>query len=195
MNTAHIFYNGDDLHCPNETEASNWGAYKNPDSGKMFAVCADSWERHGWQVERLMLNRAWPVFGRFKQSNYPYNALIPALFNYTVARSGIFIVTTDVINLGFVPEMVNPTFYADIPFPHFTMAAGWFSRKWICEANRILFDYAHGKYADLTEHTDENVLRHYMPDMQQYCFATSLVKHYSRSMIERELSKRNTFFV
>lgn len=48
----YIHYNGHDFFAP-KGEDDVWTNYRNPDSAKMFLVCADSWERNGWTPVRL----------------------------------------------------------------------------------------------------------------------------------------------
>lgn len=198
---AYIFYNGDDVGLPDETEQSNWGGYLNPDSAKMFAVCAESWRRAGWEIERLKLGKHYPFWrGRLAKSAYPYNHLISFLAGNRQFDEGIMLVTTDVINYGFYEWSINKTRYADIPALHFTMSVGWFSSQFLYDAFMLLVKYDAGEFADVPEHTDENVLRHHgkvlsHSGLDSYCRLSKGLMHYSRSMLKRELNKYPTLLV
>ncbi len=117
--TIHIHYNASDFSAP-DGENDYWRNYLNPDSAKMFLVCAESWLRHGWQVKRLVspTHTGFVFLDKLKQvkgnihSNYVDKALqYPIEFwNWWFVvhkfcdSKGMFICTTDCINNGFTPE-------------------------------------------------------------------------------------------
>lgn len=49
---VYIHYNARDFLAPNPQD-DRWHNYSNPDSAKMFCVCADSWNQGGFQPVRL----------------------------------------------------------------------------------------------------------------------------------------------
>lgn len=99
-----IHYNGYDFAAPNSQD-DVWSNYRNPDSAKMFLVCAESWERAGWQVDRLdtTLTKGFSFSGKLHRI-FEYPLPLWNLWYAARMQAPCWIVTTDVINYGFTPE-------------------------------------------------------------------------------------------
>jgi len=199
MNTVYLFYNGDDIHVPDEREYCKWNEYKNPDSAKMAWVCADSWFRHGWTVKRLRCgNRNASFDGRLARSPYPYNDFLRELHGAMtddVLQRAAF-TTSDVVNNGFAPmtDLISSQDYICLNHS-FTMAAGIVTLIAISDMLTVLhaYDRSFDQYMQVPGMPcDEHVLRHLYPRNKYRCLDLMCppmandrpLVHYSRSCLQ-----------
>jgi len=106
----HIHYNASDFVAPDSAN-DYWQNYLNPDSAKMFLVCADSWETAGWQPRRFV-SRKTNGFN-FTGALVPHVKRYPIEFWNTwfdlhsacqIGGPDIYFCTIDTINQHLLPE-------------------------------------------------------------------------------------------
>jgi hypothetical protein len=108
---VYIHYNGYDFAAP-DPQLDRWNNYTNPDSAKMFLVCADSWARNGWKPVRLdsSLTRGFEFVGKLsgKRFEYPLECWNIWFQLEQLAKNGpIVFTTTDVLNNGLKPKSLT----------------------------------------------------------------------------------------
>jgi hypothetical protein len=115
-NKIHLFFNHP---CEMPPEGDLWNNWKDPDTTKLAWVCAESWRRAGWQVERMSSERKRgqrqfaPFTGRLAKSiefyplvywNFWYRAYELCKEGQIRGQHGQWFTTIDVINFdGFSP--------------------------------------------------------------------------------------------
>jgi hypothetical protein len=198
-----LFFNGQTGHIP--LNSNNWTLFKDPDSFKLAWICAESWKRNGWDVERFSTLQYPNYFtGRLAPSclenSYCFNNFLPALRYYLFSQSGpypdVWFTTTDVINNGFKASHAarfRPGGHL-IPSTSFTLAAG---RVNVARLNYMIhllerYDRGEMKVYDGLQ-ADETILRH-LTKYSRLCrkfdymgCATQqdkLLIHYSRSCLQ-----------
>lgn len=69
MKNVYLFLAADTIRTIPDGQLDTWGNYEEPDLWRMFLVCAKSWERHGWKVNRFKADMKAP--GRFTSFRSP----------------------------------------------------------------------------------------------------------------------------
>lgn len=193
----HLFYNGNSGRIPGDSNA--WTEYQDPDSFKLAWVCAESWKRQGWEVERMRCCSATLFSGRLAKSKYPFNDFLFRLERLLAPTPGghIWFTTSDVINFGFSTKeaALLPSDKHIIPNASFTMACGRVSYASIKEMIDLLWLYDNGQIAEIDGlQADEHILRRATnyPERCSYhdlmgCPTSTLrnpLVHYSRSTLQ-----------
>lgn len=191
-----MFYNGDGVVIPNESETCHWNDYKNPDSTKLAWLCAESWRSKGFKVKQFKTKDGeWFYNGRLSRSNYLYNSFFVALHSFMVMHDldEVTVTTTDVINFRFYPAQWSSSDGDFAVFNHsFTTAAFRASRSALFEICHILEHYDKGDLPEvpLPLVHDEGILRYYFKNfvcIDVMSFAPDFTKplvHVSRSTLQ-----------
>jgi len=100
----YIHYNAYDFLAP-PAQDDCWRNYTNPDSAKMFLVCAESWKRQGWTPVRLDTANVRPGFqfsGVLKDQPKFYPLELWNIWFKLTELAPCWVTSTDVINFGFI---------------------------------------------------------------------------------------------
>lgn len=177
MKTVHIFYNGEGLHFP---QGNAWEKFKGLDSVRTFEICAESWERYGWEVKRLstLENDFNPTpflpDGECSKSFhwYPtdYWQFIAKAKQVAEKKGRAVFATIDIINHGFwtqnCPVPWKDAQCLSFQREHFSLGAFCADYYWLLMAEKILLRYDQGKLPVIRggEYvSDETILREYLP--------------------------------
>jgi hypothetical protein len=212
----YIHWNGFDFYAPPGSD-DKWENYRNPDSAKMFLVCAASWRMHGWEPVRLDSSNVPNAF-RFRNRlagklAYP-RELWDIWYQFTVLAPCWF-ATTDVINYGFEPafakslsNLIGPHQGLSLYGPSWSNCAMFvtkeFAARIICRI--IAVDGGDAPFPSCVIPTDEAIIRewadaestNYKVQANQislpleYPFTSTLV-HYGRSTLQRSIDQYSTF--
>lgn len=177
--TVHIFYNGEGVHFP---PRNDWEKFSNENSARVFAICAESWRRNGWEVKRLsttLPNDPFPrtqflpdgecqkSFHWYPREYWQFIAKAKKIAVNSHDPYHVFI-TFDVINFGFTPcvlleEMVEDKGCVSFQSEHFSMSAFACTYTWLFMAEDILGQYDRGMITSLGREyvSDETILRKY----------------------------------
>lgn len=172
----HIWFNGDGVEIPANND---WEKFVAVDELRTFLICAESWQRAGWDVRRLTTTPYdYPVTpfqstGRCAEQMYWYK---PEYWQFVakakaVASAGInWFCSYDVLNINFTPEYIPPL---DIPVSgsvfynfqqeHFSLSLWGATKLWIERAEGILVGYDQRQLPEIRASyiSDERILREY----------------------------------
>jgi len=171
--TVHIFFCGDGVEIPRNND---WEKFGNIDALRTYLICADSWHRNGWKINRLStVGGTYPITpflgaGRIKNQFhwYPERYWQFIAKAKSVAQPGLnWFVTIDVINnyFGadyFVPEPLEGC--VSFQREHFSLSFFAATPEWLNAAEKILIDYDRGELPEIkgaTYISDERILREY----------------------------------
>lgn len=98
-----IFYNGQDFSAP-DSQSDCWSNYKNENSPRMFLAAAASWQRLGWQVERVStvgLQGGFNFTGVLKRDLDRYPIEFWNVWHVWLKHAPCFVANMDVFNQSF----------------------------------------------------------------------------------------------
>jgi hypothetical protein len=178
---VNIFFNGDECFFPGDAA---WEKFLGLDTARLFLVCAESWERNGWDVRRLST-----LGGEYTRTPFDYkNGKCSDSFHWYPAEFWQFIAkakhvaakdktrlhwfaTIDIINLGFRGDLAEgfrdsktqDCVKLNLQREHDSLGCFAADFAWLEYAESVLLSYDAGRLAALDREyvSDETILREY----------------------------------
>lgn len=207
---VYIHYNARDFIAPNG-QNDRWNNYTNPDSAKMFLVCAESWKRQGFEPVRLNSFgvSGFHFNGELKRIQVHDNMTGKTDFEYPLEFWNVWFqlrklapclfVTIDVINFGLKERemklVCHLTFESALTFnktPNWSNSCCYVSREFCDWAIDTIYKVDSGKLAmpRCIITTDEAIMRENLTFQHRVytCYHESgNLIHYHRSMLANAL--------
>jgi len=175
---ANIFFNARGVEIPADNA---WDGFRGVEDLRVFAMCAESWRRSGWNVRRLST-----VGTDYTPTPFLPDGRVAAHYHWygselwqfiakakQVAQDGAqMFVTFDVMNYGLKPCAARlldfpigvPTCHS-FQAEHFSLSCLVANGDWLELAEDILLAYDRGELPEIraTYVSDERILREYLP--------------------------------
>ena len=190
--TVNIYFNGDGVEFP---PGNAWGGFKGLNDARLFQVAANSWERNGWNVRRMVTPEKAPYKGEIIKQYHWYKETYWNFISQCekISRDGdklhVF-ATMDIINQTlYLPESFFDTHltlphFINFQREHFSLGAFAANNLFFKQALICLQKFDEGKIkarGDLI--SDESLLREhlgqtpYIVNLPFMTFASNVTKH------------------